>query len=112
MLRLKSEEVAALLCHMTIMRKPTKKGLKKKNDRQEAKATMKTYDQILEKIQQIDDEQEIHELELDHAEIEFLQTFIPWYIGELEKEFNEEHNQESEALNSLKVINNMLLVAV
>ncbi|HHY22551.1 MAG TPA: hypothetical protein GX525_11910 [Bacilli bacterium] len=107
MLRLKSEELITLLYHLSIMRKPFKKGIKKKHSKQEVKEFVSTYQSVLDKLEQVDQDLELHEIQLENEEVELLRTFLPWYIGELEKELGEEQHQ---GLDILKTINHMLLI--
>ncbi len=89
------------------MRKPFKKGIKKKHSKAEVKDFVATYQSILDKLEEVDQEAELHEINLENDEIELLRSFLPWYIGELEAEINEEQQQ---GLDILKTINHMLLI--
>lgn len=113
MLRFRKEELATLLYHLSIMKKPFKKGIKKKHSKEEANEIVANYNSILDKLQQIDVEEDLHEIEFEHKEIELLQGFIPWYILELEEKLTDtEKEQLEEGLDILKTINNMLLIPV
>ncbi|MDG5787773.1 hypothetical protein QA612_09700 [Evansella sp. AB-P1] len=111
MLRLKNEELSVLVYHLGIMRNPTKKGLKKKHDRKEVKEYIGIYDSIVDKLLEINIEDDIHDIQLSTVELELLQSFFPWYIEKLESELLETEKDElSDGIDVLKTINNMLLI--
>ena len=104
-----SDEVVILSFHLSVMRKPVKKGLKKNYGLFEGKRKMKVYDAAMNKINAIDSEQEQHVIEFTEDEGAMLQQFLAFYTNELKATSdNPEEVEQDETFIILSQINERL----
>jgi hypothetical protein len=79
-------ELAILVLHMNIMRKPIKKGFKANYGHFESRRHIKIYDGLKERLEQeLNEEIDPISLDVDEQELNMLHSFINWYIQEIEK---------------------------
>jgi hypothetical protein len=85
-LTIERSELAILVLHMNIMRKPIKKGFKANYGHFESRRHVKIYDGLKERLQQeLNEEIDPISLDVDEQELNMLHSFINWYIQEIEK---------------------------
>lgn len=111
---LENKEVATLLFHMLVMRKAVKKGFKKTYGLLGHKQYMKRYDSVVEKLKALtSNEGETYLLQLDDQEDEMFQTFLKWYVAELEKNLGDQPDEEAEEglLLLKKIIHDIAITA-
>lgn len=90
-------EVSVLLLHMAATRKNIQKGLKKRYEQEIVKEFMNSYDEVKTSLESIfiDDEienkdpDEIFRFDYNVNEFKTINTFLNWYIVELEKLLSE-----------------------
>jgi hypothetical protein len=79
-------ELAILVLHMNIMRKPIKKGFKANYGHFESRRHIKIYDDLKGRLEQeLNEEIDPISLDVDEQELNMLHSFINWYIQEIEK---------------------------
>jgi hypothetical protein len=79
-------ELAILVLHMNIMRKPIKKGFKANYGHFESRRHVKIYDGLKERLErELNEEVDPISLDVDEQELNMLHSFINWYIQEIEK---------------------------
>jgi hypothetical protein len=85
-LTIERSELAILVLHMNIMRKPIKKGFKANYGHFESRRHVKIYDGLKERLEQeLNEEIDPISLDVDEQELNMLHSFINWYIQEIEK---------------------------
>jgi hypothetical protein len=83
---LERSELAILVLHMNIMRKPIKKGFKANYGHFESRKRLKTYDVIKERFEtELNEEIDPILFELTEPELNMLHSFINWYVQEIQK---------------------------
>lgn len=102
-----NEEIALLMLHMGLMKKPIQKGLKKvyKSDWKEK------YNQYLRVISILEETTKDSELENESFNINFmdeqfvmLHSFINWYVVELNKKENNKSKLDKSAIHVMAVL--------
>lgn len=119
-LKTNKQQLAAMVLHMSIMRKNVKKGLKNNYGSKEGKELTKVFDEIREQLQdalltlEITPEEDTQEtiLLFEEKELTLIHSFLSWYVTEIEvtyevagKHLNQE---EKEQINSLKDFNKQI----
>jgi hypothetical protein len=85
-LTIERSELAILVLHMNIMRKPIKKGFKANYGHFESRRHVKMYDGLKGRLEQeLNEEIDPISLDVDEQELNMLHSFINWYIQEIEK---------------------------
>lgn len=85
-LTIERSELAILVLHMNIMRKPIKKGFKANYGHFESRRHVKIYDGLKGRLEQeLNEEVDPISLDVDEQELNMLHSFINWYIHEIEK---------------------------
>jgi hypothetical protein len=114
-LTLERSELAILVLHMNIVRKPIKKGFKSNYGQFEGRKKIKEYDSIKERFQE-----ELNEeiapicFVLEEQELNMLHSFINWYLLELklsaeEKKTDINGEEQINILESIQIkVNNLI----
>jgi len=112
--KVNKQQLAALVLHMSIMRKNVKKGLKSNYGSKEGKELVKVFDQIKEQLQEalltleVTPEEDTQEtiLLFEENELILMRSFLSWYVTEIEvtyevagKHFDQEEKEQIELLN-------------
>jgi hypothetical protein len=85
-LTIERSELAILVLHMNIMRKPIKKGFKANYGHFESRRHIKIYDDLKGRLEQeLNEEIDPISLDVDEQELNMLHSFVNWYIQEIEK---------------------------
>jgi hypothetical protein len=85
-LTIERSELAILVLHMNIMRKPIKKGFKANYGHFESRKQLKIYDGIKERFEtELNEEIDPILFELTEPELNMLHSFINWYVQEIIK---------------------------
>jgi hypothetical protein len=83
---LERSELAILVLHMNIMRKPIKKGFKANYGHFENRRHIKIYDDLKGRLEQeLNEEIDPISMDVDEQELNMLHSFVNWYIQEIEK---------------------------
>ncbi|MGG5253520.1 hypothetical protein ACQYAD_08495 [Neobacillus sp. SM06] len=83
-LSLERSEIAILVLHMNIMRKPIKKGFKSNYGLKEGRRLIKEYDSLkLQLEDKINQEEETQIFIWNENEINMLRSFLNWYVLEI-----------------------------
>lgn len=108
---LSNEEIALLVLHMGIMKKPIQKGLKKvyKSEWKDK------FNQYLSCISLLEDTINSSELENESFNINFteefvmLHSFINWYVAELNKKENNKSKLDRDAIHFMAILEGIQL---
>lgn len=104
---LERSELAILVLHLNIMRKPVKKGFKSNYGPFEGRKKLKVYDEIKERFQDnLSEEIDPVLIDLDEQELIMMKSFINWYVLEIKlsaeaKGTNIEHEEQIMILESI-----------
>jgi hypothetical protein len=106
-IELERSELAILVLHLNIMRKPIKKGFKSNYGHFEGRKMIKFYDELKERFEnEISEDQnlqsEIISFDLVTEEINMLSSFLNWYVQEYKKMLADKPNEELEILESIQ----------
>jgi hypothetical protein len=83
---LERSELAILVLHMNIMRKPIKKGFKANYGHFESRKQLKIYDGLKERFEtELNEEIDPILFVLTEPELNMLHSFINWYVQEIQK---------------------------
>jgi hypothetical protein len=83
-LSLDRSELAILVLHMNIMRKPIKKGFKSNYGHFEGRKMIKEYDALKEQLEhELNEEIELVNFEFNEQETNMLYSFLKWYVLEI-----------------------------
>lgn len=114
------QQIAAMVLHMSIMRKNVKKGFKSRYGSKEGKELAKVFDQVKDQLQdallslEVTPEEDTQETILIFEENEFnlISSFLSWYVTQVEVTYEaagKDLNQEDkEQIELLKEFNNRL----
>jgi hypothetical protein len=81
---LERSELAVLVLHMNIMRKPIKKGFKSNYGHFEGRNKLKEYDEIKELfMNELKENTEPVTFDLNNQKLNMLQSFLNWYVLEI-----------------------------
>jgi hypothetical protein len=89
-IELERSELAILVLHMNVMRKPIKKGFKSNYGHFEGRKMIKKYDEVKERFEnelkeESHLESEVLPFVLIDDEINMLSSFLTWYVEEIQK---------------------------
>jgi hypothetical protein len=106
---LERSELAILVLHMNIMRKPIKKGFKSNYGQLEGRKKVKEYDELKERFQEeLNEETDPIYFNLEEQEISMLHSFLNWYVLEIQLSAEEQRAsiENDEQIAILESINN------
>jgi hypothetical protein len=106
-LTLERSELAILVLHMNIMRKPVKKGFKSNYGQFEGRKKIKEYDELKERFQdELNEEVDPVCFVLEEQEVTMLHSFINWYVLEI-KLSAEEQKARIETDEQIMILDNV-----
>jgi hypothetical protein len=114
-LTLERSELAILVLHMNIMRKPIKKGFKKNYGHFEGRKMIKEYDALKEQLEgELSEETDIIHFDLNEQITNMLHSFLKWYVLEikLSAEVQGANDESDEQILILEKINRLVGTAV
>lgn len=83
-LTLERSELAILVLHLNIMRKPVKKCFKSNYGHFEGRKMIKEYDALKEQLEdELNEEIELVNFEFNEQETNMLHSFLKWYVLEI-----------------------------
>jgi hypothetical protein len=81
---LERSELAILVLHMNIMRKPIKRGFKSNYGHFEGRKKLKEYDELKEMfMNELQENNDPVTFDLNNLELNMLQSFLNWYVLEI-----------------------------
>lgn len=107
-LQLEKNEMAALVLHMSIMRKNVRKGFKS-NYGSQSKEVLKSYDEVkntvIKQLEGLEEDPGCMVFHFNILEINMLHSFLGFYMAELNKlELNKMNEIDLEQINCLGTI--------
>ncbi|MBU8905586.1 hypothetical protein [Desertibacillus haloalkaliphilus] len=105
MITLSQEQSLILQFHLSVMRGSVKKGFKKTYGFK-YREKMKLYDEVIKKLQSVDQSLEVQEYNLSIDEVEMLNQFLGFYITELESNLSGD-GQDEDQKDILHIINDL-----
>jgi hypothetical protein len=112
---LERSELAILVLHMNIMRKPIKKGFKSNYGHFEGRKKLKEYDELKETfMNELQESIDPVTFDLNNLELNMLQSFLNWYVLEIKisAESQGANVEKDEQIVILDDINNKVNVLV
>jgi hypothetical protein len=110
-LTLERSELAILVLHMNIMRKPIKKGFKSNYGHFEGRKMIKEYDSLKEQLEdELNEEIELVNFEFNEQKTNMLHSFLKWYVLEikLSAEVQRANVERDEQILILEKINRLV----
>lgn len=112
---LERSELAILVLHMNIMRKPIKRGFKSNYGHFERRKKLKEYDELKEMfMNELQENNDPVTFDLNNLELNMLQSFLNWYVLEIKisAETQGANVEKDEQIVILDDINNKVNVLV
>lgn len=112
---LERSELAILVLHMNIMRKPIKRGFKSNYGHFEGRKKLKEYDELKEMfMNELKENIDPVTFDLNNLELNMLQSFLNWYVLEIKisAESQGANVEKDEQIVILDDINNKVNVLV
>jgi hypothetical protein len=110
-LTLERSELAILVLHMNIMRKPIKKGFKSNYGHFEGRKMIKEYDVLKDQLEvNLNEEMELVNFEFNEQETNMLHSFLKWYVSEIKISADEQvaNVERDEQILTLEKINRLV----
>jgi hypothetical protein len=112
----KRKQLAALVLHMSVMRKNIKRGLKSNYGSKEGKELVKVFDKVKSQLQeallQLEDDLQESTLIFEENELTLIHSFLSWYVTEIDVTYQKAGKQldqeEKEQIELLKDFNKQI----